>query len=215
MFLIAPTAWGETTEGLSTFVGSVQRICRNSYVRELAVWRGISFGNRDLLAKSLCEDDRVFWPFAEGQFGEEATHFEESFRNKPNFGPLVVGLVGGSPRETSEILHALRTLLYPTSNSILQWTGDRGKLREWKSNARGGLFGGVIEVKINGDTESQRLNHIDVANDAMSYTMAHHMDSFVLVLSSREDIRKSFPTKGNPIKWVSLETSDCDRILRF
>lgn len=215
MFLLAPKAWGESAEDLSHFVRSVNLACTETVSAHLEKWRGISPANRKSLTVALCEDDRVLWPIAENRLGEVAVEYEMRFRNRNHYGPLLIGLIGSSPREASEVMHAIRSLLFPGSRTLFEWSKERAKLRAWQADHEGGKFGGVMYVSVEGaDTERRLYDQIRAATDAMTFALAYHMDSYVLVVSTEHDVRASFPAAGDPIRWIQFE-SDCVRRLRW
>lgn len=213
MFLIAPTAWADA-EALGAFVSRMHRDCAKEFFVRLHNFPGIPISTRDYIASALCEDDRVFWPYAEARAPELAVKFEEKYRTRENYSPLTLGLIGASDREMDETIYALRSLLYPKSRQILSWTGDRAQVHDWLSRADGGLMGGVIRAEIRGETERQVVDSIKLVQDAMSFTMAHHMDAYVLVVNSARDLRTALPDHGDPVRWIQFEPSACDARLR-
>lgn len=214
MFLFSPLAWGDS-EGLGIFVSRIHKECTQTFAKRLVKRSALSPTNRERLASALCEDDRVFWPFAQAQAPELAPRFEDEFRSQRAFAPpIILGLVGSSPQETDEILQAVNATFYPASAQVLKWTGQRGQVRDWQDRMDGGLLGGVIHVNVEGNSDPYLQASVRVARDAISYTVAHHMDSYVLVISSRRDVRALFPEGGEPIRWILLESSDCEGHLR-
>jgi hypothetical protein len=184
MFLLAPYAWGE-----SALSSRVVTECTVHYSHELENWSGISPAARQRVAKTLCRQ----------------IHGEQMWNGRP----LLIGLIGPSPRENSEILHAIRSLLFGTSNTLFRWRYGREALREWQAKAEGGLFGGVVTVEMEGVNASDTELQANRVSDALAYMSANQMDSFVLAIQSQKEETRKLLEEMN-VAWVDLNTPECE-----
>jgi hypothetical protein len=207
MSLNSPGVWGETVD--------VTTACRETISERLHTSGRLSFLNSDRLAAALCEDDRILGPFTEIRFHPTAPVVEDVPSPRHPFSPLAIGLIGASRNEARAAAAAVQELIFPISNSIFSWNGDRGLLREWREEFRGGKFGGVLQVDIDDATETQLDNGVRGAIEAMTFATAYRMDSYVLILNSPHDVRTRFRSLRSPIRWVQFDSTDCERRLRL
>lgn len=212
MSLLAPQAWGES-EGLSGWQNRLRAECASHFGRKLESWQGIAWANRNRIAQALCSDDRVFWPFAAEIQPQLAPLLEGEYNKSGHDRPLIIGIIGASTRENSEALHAIRDLLFPSSNTLLRWTGNNRAMEMWRSSMEGGLLGGVVMVDFEDSSDGTRLQVMRM-KAALSYMQQNQMDSYVLAVQSRTDVRDKFA--NNPdIKWISFDANpSCASYLR-
>jgi hypothetical protein len=197
---------------MGSWSSRMHHACTEHFAQKLAAWQGLAPVNRLRLATALCEDDRVFWPFADAQ-SQLTEMLEEQFRVRTPQGPMVLGLIGASPREVSEALHAVRDILFPSSKLLFRWTGDARPLRDWLARMDGGLMGGVVftEVAANGSRAKTDLD-LERANNAMELMKKQKLEGHVLVISVPADLHPNLDMVSNPIRWVNFEgpTAACE-----
>ncbi|MBX3020319.1 MAG: hypothetical protein KF799_01475 [Bdellovibrionales bacterium] len=213
MSLLAPRAWGET-EGLISWRARVQANCATHFGRKLEAWPGIAPSNRVRLARALCRDERVFWPYASEAQPQLGPLLEEKFARVANHMPLLVGVIGPSARENSEALHAIRDLLYLPSDTLFRWRDNLAALQTWRGRMDGGLMGGVVMVDFDKTDKNSTLLNVSRTLNAMSHMSTHEMESYVLAIQSRQDVRDHFSDLPQ-ITWVDFNVDQtCENQFR-
>ncbi len=75
-------------------------------------------------------------------------------------------------------------------------------------------MGGVIFVEMRGRFEADLQRDVVRVNDALSFTTAHNMDSYVVAVLASSESREHLSSSTNaPIRWIHLE-SNCVKGLR-
>jgi hypothetical protein len=208
MSLNSPYARGEK-DVINPFMAIVSAECSQTFADRLAeILPGISAVNRVRLASTLCQDERVFWPFAQALDPEIALPYEESYRSQAAYAPpITIGLTGVSNAKANAVALALNRLLYVPWAEVHQWNGDELRTVTWQWERNGGQLGGVIHVDVTSA-------NVQMAQAALDHTISHHMDNYLLLISSREDVTPFFPKRpGDPIRWIAMDS--CEDRLRF
>jgi hypothetical protein len=183
----------------------MHKACAETFAQKLSPWQALTPTNRLRLATALCRDDRVFWPFSNAQ-SRISQMIEDRARPAEVAGPMTIGLIGATDLEKREVVEALNKIFYLHSKSTLDWNGNYNRLRNWRQEPSGGLFGGVILA----DRQAQL---------ALDFFAGEDFGGYILVVTETIDPRGRIRATdaGNPIHWVNFEPpkTACEGQLRY
>ena len=224
MFLTAPTAWGyspdswrmpaEPQDSIATWQRRMTLECGQDFRGQFSAWSRISLRDAQSLGDALCAEGRIFWPFVE-------MRDNETFRQIADAVPagdhraMIFGIATGVTRDNSEVLHALRHSLYPSSAMLWRWTDNHAAFNEWLRSNHGGRMGGVIYAEIDGDTPAKIEAQIARAKRAIDFVRdpAREMGEYTLVIDNRVpglDVREQIEGVR---RWIDLAPRDCPALL--
>jgi len=202
--LVSPFAWGLSHDEAS-WRASVLDECSATYARRLEESRRFELPSRsrENLARAVCSDARMFWRYVQvSQVDAEWREAKLRRADEAEVGPIVIGIHGENVAEVSAATHALRDLLYANSDTILQWTRDRRRVRAWANDRAGGAWAGLVYVQFDDPNRGSQMYKRERVQEAHDYMIENGMSASVLAVSAVGNARPAL--EGLPVHWAEL-----------